>query len=86
MKTVALTCSAEDDKLFIKHRYLEYISATADRMGVDILPIILPFTDQPRIVKEYARRFDGYIFTGGGDISPHLYGEQKSHLCGGIEH
>lgn len=45
------------------------------------LPIMLPFTDSPEDIRELARLCDGFLFTGGHDVSPELYGAQCSPRC-----
>ena len=46
------------------------------------IPVMLSFTDDEESVKEIAERFDGFIFTGGDDIAPEYYGQQKLDVCG----
>lgn len=43
------------------------------------VPIVLPFTDDENIIKEFDKQCDGYLFTGGNDISPSLYGEENRY-------
>lgn len=85
MKTIALTCSTEKNNFYLRTRYIRYITSTAEKMGVRILPVILPITENTDLIREYARRFDGYLFTGGDDVDPALYGEEKIPQCGDIE-
>jgi len=46
------------------------------------IPVILPLHLSEEDFKEIRDDFDGFLFTGGPDISPALYGEEKSELCG----
>ena len=46
------------------------------------VPVMLSFCDDEESVKEIAERFDGFIFTGGDDIAPQLYGQQPIQQCG----
>ena len=39
------------------------------------LPIMLPLTDDPQDIMQLAMLCDGFLFTGGHDVSPALYGE-----------
>jgi putative glutamine amidotransferase len=48
------------------------------------LPVILPFTDTEDIIASLALRFDGFLFTGGQDVSPSLYGETVKPACGEV--
>ena len=38
---------------------------------------MLPFTQNLDIMKEMANSFDGFLFTGGQDLNPSLYGKQE---------
>ena len=46
------------------------------------IPVMLSFSDDEQSVKEIADRFDGFVFTGGDDIDPARYGEEKLEQCG----
>ena len=46
------------------------------------VPVMLSFSDDEQSVKEIADRFDGFVFTGGDDIDPAKYGEEKIKECG----
>lgn len=39
------------------------------------LPIIIPFTENKQDLKQLADNCDGFLFTGGPDVSPELYNE-----------
>ena len=45
------------------------------------VPVMLPlFAEQD--AAQFARAFDGFLFTGGQDVDPALYGEQMLDCCG----
>jgi putative glutamine amidotransferase len=46
------------------------------------IPVMLPLTADEPTIRSISGRFDGFLFTGGQDVNPHLYGEEKSPLCG----
>ena len=46
------------------------------------VPVMLSFDDDEQSIKEIAERFDGFLFTGGDDIDPARYGEEKLDVCG----
>ena len=48
------------------------------------LPVILPLTDDEGEIAEIVDRFDGFVFTGGGDIDPELYRQNQLACCGAI--
>ncbi|MCR5350038.1 MAG: gamma-glutamyl-gamma-aminobutyrate hydrolase family protein [Acholeplasmatales bacterium] len=40
------------------------------------IPIILPFSDNEKDLKELVDTCDGFLFTGGQDVSPEIYNEK----------
>jgi len=46
------------------------------------IPVMLPLTTDADMIGRLAETFDGFLFTGGQDIDPTLYGEEKRELCG----
>ena len=48
------------------------------------VPLILPFSTERNTVQQLCRMADGFLFTGGQDVNPSLYGERKSDRCGEI--
>lgn len=47
-------------------------------------PVMLPLTDDEKLWERYFALADGLLFTGGQDVSPSLYGESETQLCGEI--
>ncbi len=45
------------------------------------LPAMLPLTEDPALWERYCQSFDGFVFTGGQDVGPHLYGQEKLPQC-----
>lgn len=44
-------------------------------------PVVLPLTDNPRILRKIVESCDGFIVPGGHDIAPETYGQRRSmHL------
>ena len=41
------------------------------------LPVILAYTTEPGKIAAYTATFDGFLFSGGVDLDPVLYGEEK---------
>ncbi len=77
MKTVAFTVSASEQDLYLRERYIKYLA----QFCRDVLPVMLPIVTDTALIRQYAHLFDGFIFTGGGDIDPALYGEEKEKAC-----
>jgi putative glutamine amidotransferase len=46
------------------------------------LPLLLPLSNDPELWDEYLESCDGFVFTGGQDIAPSIYGEEKLPECG----
>lgn len=46
------------------------------------LPVMLPLTTDRAELSELAQLCSGILFTGGQDVSPRIYGENASPLCG----
>lgn len=46
------------------------------------MPIILPFTDDEDELGQAYEMCDGILFTGGHDVSPAIYHEEKKSTCG----
>lgn len=47
-------------------------------------PMILPLTADREALARYAALCDGFLFPGGHDVDPALYGEEPSPLCGTV--
>lgn len=46
------------------------------------IPVILPLTTDHKIIQRLVENFDGFLLTGGQDVSPKLYGEEILPECG----
>lgn len=46
------------------------------------LPVMLPLTTDRTLLAQMAQTLDGFLFTGGHDVSPALYGETPLPACG----
>ena len=77
---IALTPQYTDDneRTFTRTRYFDAIF----RHGG--LPISLPQASDEADIKQYASAFDGFLFIGGDDVNPKLYGEEILPECGFI--
>ena len=61
----------EEELFRLKQNYCQAI----ERWGG--MPLILPMTDDKRIYEYLLPQIDGFLFTGGHDISPECYGEEN---------
>jgi len=48
------------------------------------VPMILHLTDSETVLEQMISIFDGFLFTGGQDVNPKLYGQEKNEHCGEI--
>ncbi len=46
------------------------------------IPLMFPLTIEDAELKKLFRTVDGLLITGGQDVSPDLYGEEKKEYCG----
>ncbi|MBE6054115.1 MAG: gamma-glutamyl-gamma-aminobutyrate hydrolase family protein [Clostridium sartagoforme] len=79
---IAVTSLFDDEKDSI-WMLPAYLNAITDAGG---LPIILPIIDNKEDIKTLVNMFDGFLLTGGQDINPKIYNEEKLNHCGSISH
>lgn len=48
-------------------------------------PLLLPTAADPEAAEAYLDAVDGVLFSGGGDIAPHLYGEEPAQGLGAVD-
>lgn len=46
------------------------------------LPSLLPLTADSALWEDYCQSFDGFVFTGGQDVDPELFGQERLPQCG----
>ena len=61
----------------------DYAHAIEESGGV---PLVLPFVENEATITEFVALCNGFLFTGGVDVAPSYYGEEKSEFCGEIQH
>lgn len=66
----------EKDSIWMVPGYMEGIRAAGG------LPIILPLKAEEQETEQICDMCDGFLFTGGHDVDPALYGAEKSDKCG----
>ncbi len=71
-------CDAEGGRIVISP---DYFRAVKEAGGV---PLLLPLENDPRDTEEILERFDGFLYPGGPDINPLLFGEEVLPECGNI--
>ena len=64
------------DSLWMIPGYLDGIAAAGG------IPVGLPLTEDEQVLGQLANDVDGFLMTGGQDVSPALYGEERLDSCG----
>lgn len=67
---------AKLDSLWMLPGYMKGIESAGG------LPLMLPLTEKKEALSQLALLCDGFLFTGGQDVSPSLYGESELPVCG----
>lgn len=68
----------QDQRTWMHPGYLGGIEAAGG------LGVTLPLAQKEEDICQLAYEFDGYLFTGGPDIHPRLFGQQTLECCGNI--
>jgi len=69
---------AEKESYWMLPDYMKAVEAAGG------LPVMLPLTADREAIRSLAETFDGFLFTGGQDVHPDMYGEPKEPFCGEI--
>lgn len=75
---IALTSTPEGGSFRVPARYFEAV------WDAGAMPSALPTVADWKRIEEYADLFDGFLFTGGGDVDPKYYGEEPSPKLGEV--
>ena len=68
----------ERDSYWMLPGYLEGLELAS------ALPVTLPLTEDAGDISRLVSLCDGFLFTGGQDVSPELYGEKPRQACGEV--
>lgn len=69
-------CGLENNRQYVTDSYIQAIKSAGG------LPIILPMIKSKSAIKEYVSLCDGFLFCGGGDITPLLFGQEPTNGIG----
>lgn len=69
-------CGIENQKQYVTDSYVQAIHAAHG------LPIILPLLKSKPVIDEYVSLCDGFLFCGGGDVTPLLFGQEPAQGIG----
>ena len=79
---IGVTCGfSGEDAMIFNHLRATYTKEIKRAGGI---PVILPLEIHSEDAEEYVSKLDGILFTGGGDISPHLFDEDPIKELGGF--
>lgn len=71
-----IVCGLSENRQFVSNYYIQSIKYAGG------IPLILPLVRSDSVIEEYVSFCDGFLFCGGGDITPLLFGEEPSPLIG----
>lgn len=77
---IGVTAGMTDNEAYLTI-YRDMMDALTE---VGALPVLLPVTDDPAVLASYVDKLDGFLFSGGGDVDPLLFGQQQRPGCGAI--
>ncbi len=69
----------EQERLWIRPNYVEAVEAAGG------IPLVLPLLEDYADIETLAQRCDGFLFSGGPDVHPSLFGEETMQYCGVID-
>lgn len=65
-----VVCGFTQDRQFVTNPYIQSVRYSKG------LPIVLPLVRSDHVIDEYVKLCDGFLFCGGEDITPLLFGEE----------
>ncbi len=63
-------CAVEQDRQFVPTSYIQAVKTSGG------LPFLIPLVKSNTAISEYVTCCDGFLFCGGGDITPILFGQE----------
>lgn len=69
-------CGLMGEKQFVSDAYIKAVKSAGG------LPIILPLVKSNEVITDYVKLCSGFLFCGGGDITPLLFGEEPARGIG----
>lgn len=76
---IGIISSKDDSKLVINQDYLDAVWISGG------IGLVLPYTCEDQAIREWSDTLNGFLFSGGGDISPKYYGEndtgESKNIC-----
>ena len=72
-------CGLIDNKQFVTDAYIQAVKSSGG------LPIVLPLVKSKTVIQEYVSLCNGFLFCGGGDITPLLFGQEPNFGIGSTD-
>ena len=77
---IAVTAAVTDDRtISLQSCYTDAIIAAGG------IPVGIPYVEDEAMAQAFIDAYDGFFFTGGVDVEPKHYGEEKLSVCGDIQ-
>ena len=74
-----IICDLIDSKQFVTDAYIQAVKSAGG------LPLILPLVKSKTVIQDYVSLCDGFLFCGGGDITPLLFGQEPNYGIGATD-
>lgn len=71
-----IICGISDTRQFVSDAYVQAVKASGG------LPLVLPLVKSKAVIQDYVSLCDGFLFCGGNDITPLLFGQEPSSGIG----
>ncbi|WP_028775384.1 gamma-glutamyl-gamma-aminobutyrate hydrolase family protein [Shimazuella kribbensis] len=75
---IGMTMDQDNKKFFLNQDYVQSIIQAGG------IPLLIPYMEDPIMIKKLVDSCDGLLLTGGEDVDPILYGEEPSPNLGEI--
>lgn len=69
-------CGLLDQKQYVSDAYIQAIRLSGG------LPLVLPLVKSKSVIRDYVSLCDGFLFCGGDDITPLLFGQEPDYGIG----
>jgi putative glutamine amidotransferase len=75
---IGLNCRYESNAQYPARDHVgQYVPYHRALLAVGALPVLIPVVDDRDTLPQYLDRLDGFMFTGGRDVPPEAYGQER---------
>lgn len=75
-KIAIIVCGISENRQFVTNAYIQAVRYSGG------LPLVVPLVKSNTAIREYISLCDGFLFCGGGDITPLLFGQEPLDKLG----